>query len=115
MTMPQRLAAALAVLLLAGAIAATFLPTFPQGATCGTWLSPEWKSDQSDELVDDFLELGAVGDAASVRLRQRLCDDALGTRRTVSLVLLGAAVLVPGAVLLVAGGRRRDEVRGEPA
>ena len=112
-----RLAVVTWVLLLFAAVGATFLPTSPEGYTCGSWVDPEWGRESSDELVAEYEALAdraegtpyeerAVAGAAGVRLAQRACDDALGTRRTVSLALLGAAVLVPTCVLFVGAGRR---------
>ena len=120
MSMWLRAAAVLAAVLFLGAVAATFLPTSPQGATCGTWVAPEWDDESTQRLldragvlregagIDPSGELGAevAGLAASVSASKRLCDDALSTRRTVALVLLGAAVLVPAGVLFVGAGRR---------
>lgn len=115
--MAKRIAIAAAVLLLLGAVAATFLPTSPNGATCGTWISPEWGEKETDELVEstrglveqslsDELAAEAYAIAAGARESQRVCSDALSTRRTISLVLLGLAVLVPVGVMFIAGGRR---------
>ena len=120
MTTLQRAAVALGALLVLGAVAATFLPTSPEGVTCGTWVSPEWSDSGVDELVgqaedlaEEYGDFAGAGDqaeamAANALRNQRLCDDALSTRRTVSLVLLGLAVLVPASLLFVGGGQRRD-------
>lgn len=115
----KRSAIAVGVLCLLGAVAATFLPASPQGASCGTWVAPEWTAEKTDALVERAMDLtdqslsDDIADqgyslAANARLAQRLCDDALGTRRTVTLVLLGAGIVVPAALLFVAGARRRD-------
>jgi hypothetical protein len=122
MSVTKRLAIVAGALLLLGAVAATFLPTSPQGQTCGTWVAPEWEEEATDQLVERWQDLGerdflgggaeAAGRVASIRGAQRACDSALGTRRTVALVLLAGAVLVPAGVMFVAGGRR-EELRGE--
>ena len=115
----QRLAVVVGSLLLVGAAAATFLPTSPQGATCGTWVAPEWNEDHVDKLREqanslaeqDFTgEFGgeALAIAAGSQKALRICDDALGTRRTVTFVLVGLAVLVPVGLLFVGGGRRTE-------
>ena len=46
-------------------------------------------------------QLTAIGFAANARANQRLCDDSLGARRTLTLVLLGSAIFA-----------RRDCLRG---
>lgn len=121
----QRIAIALgALLLLCGALA-TFLPTSPEGATCGTWVAPEW-TDEDMQDVADAAEVGEdlaalnidgsldgqlsdlSGAAYAAVASKRLCDDALGTRRTVSIVLLILGVVAPAGVLFIAGARRDD-------
>lgn len=99
-----------------GAVASLVLPTSPQGANCGTWLAPEWTDSGTAEIVDgtealreqsldpELSEDGTSMAYAAVTSK-RLCDDALGTRRTVSLVLLGMAVIVPAGVVFVGRGR----------
>lgn len=116
--MLKRLAIVAGVLFLLGAVAATFLPTSPQGATCGTWVAPEWDEEATDALVRDWEQLAdqelspfegtADANIAGIRAVQRACDGALGTRRTATLVLLGLAVLVPAGVFFVAAGDRRQ-------
>lgn len=118
-----RLAVAVAVLAILGAVSATLLPTSPQGASCGTWVSPEWTDQKTNALVDQALELtdqSISGDiagegyaiASNARTAQRLCSDALGTRRTVSIVLLGLALVLPAGLLFVGGAavRRRQDL-----
>ena len=117
----HRIAIAAAVILFLGAVAATLLPTSPQGATCGTWVTPEWQEDEVDEFVESSLDLAerdptgggisgeVVGMAAGARAAQRLCDDALGTRRTVTLVLVGLMVAVPVALVFIGAGRRTED------
>lgn len=109
MSLLARLAVVAGVVLLLGAVAATFLPTSPQGATCGSWVDPEWKDDETDELVRGWQDLGQDGEAIGVRMVKRACDDALSTRRTVSLVLLGSAVVVPTGIAFVGGATRRRD------
>lgn len=120
--MLKRLAAALAVLFVLGAVAATFLPTAPGGASCGTWVSPEWNDDDVDALLEDFEGLydraieselydfagEAEGSVRGVMFASIACESALSTRRAVALSLLGAAAVVPLAVLFVAGRREQE-------
>jgi len=119
MTLVQRLAVAVGALCLVGAALATFLPTSPQGATCGTWVAPEWTDEGTRQLVEDGSELakydGLFGDsrgagiAYAAAASKRVCDDALGTRRTISIVLLVLGVGGPALVLFVGRERRDDE------
>lgn len=116
-----RLAIAVGTLAILGSVGATFLPTSPQGASCGTWVAPEWTDEKTDALVDRALELTdqSVSDdiagqgyaiATNARTAQRLCNDALGTRRTVALVLVAMGLVLPVALMFVGGSttRRRD-------
>lgn len=114
MTLVQRLAIAVGALCLAGAALAVFLPTSPEGAVCGTWVAPEWGDEETQELLEKNQELakydellgdnGSAGRAVAIAESKRLCDDALGTRRTVSIALLILGVVGPALVLFV--GRR---------
>lgn len=117
-----RAAIVIGALFFIGAAAATFLPASPDGATCGTWVDPEWTDEAVDDLLDDWegiynstagtsfgqgLASEAVGSAMSIKASKTACDDALGTRRTISIVLLAGAVLVPAAVMFVGRGAVR--------
>jgi|SRR6478752_6549633 len=104
-----------------GSVAALVLPTSPQGASCGTWLAPEWTDsgtqrilDSTEDVREQNLDADLAQDGASIAYiaatSKRLCDDALGTRRTVSLVLLGLAVVVPAGIVFV--GRAREDDQG---
>lgn len=125
MTLVQRIAIALGALLLLGGALATFLPTSPEGASCGTWVAPEWTDDDMaaasraadaganlDQLnIDGSLDdqVAGLGAAAYVAVEsKRLCDDALGTRRTTAIVLLLLGVVVPAGVLFVGASRRES-------
>lgn len=125
MTLAQRIAIALGALLLLGGALATFLPTSPEGASCGTWVAPEWTEDDMDDVsravdVGDDLsrlnldgslddQIADLGAAAYVAVEsKRLCDDALGTRRTTAIVLLLLGVVVPAGVLFVGASRREN-------
>lgn len=123
--MSARLALVAAVVLFAGALAATFLPTEPlPSLKCGTWVAPEWDEDEAQKMIEGLREtyekadaLGAediAGDsyglARNIRRATEECGAALSTRRTVALSLLGLAVLVPGAIVFVARGRRPEAV-----
>jgi hypothetical protein len=113
-----RLAIAVGLLFVFGALAATFLPASPStGGGCGTWIAPEYDRERVAQLVErgqrvveDSAGLGLdTSDlqASTVGLVRAYveCDEALGTRRTLSLGMLGLAVLLPGAVIFVAGRR----------
>lgn len=118
----QRVAIVLAGVFVLGALAATFLPTSPEGATCGNWVSPEWDDETTRDLVDEYQELAsgdgtdspelsrlrgeATGSAMAIVRSKRLCDDALGTRQTMTFVLLGLAVIAPVGIVFIAGARR---------
>lgn len=125
--MSVRIALAALVLLLAGAGAATFAPSSASGASCGTWVAPEWSASETAELVGKYDALSerasvlspemsgeAAGRAERLMAIQQGCDAALGTRRMVALVLLGLAVAVPAAVLFVGSGAGRVRERSEP-
>lgn len=115
--MRTRLAAMLGILLLAGVLLATFLPTSPAGATCGTWVAPEWSSTETWSIIDratdtarraeeagrDDIASQARGVALGAVHSSSVCSSALSGRRTISVILLGFAVLVPIAVLFVGG------------
>jgi hypothetical protein len=108
-------------LLLFGAVGAIGLPaSAPGGSSCGTWLTPEYGDEEVralseeigttydgarafDVLQDDASELAGVG-AALVRSKVA-CDDALGTRRTLTIVFLGLAIAAPLGVVFVGGSR----------
>lgn len=104
--MVKRAAVVFGLLLVLGAAVATFLPADQPNAKCGTWVNPEWDTARSQELAKDFAELGANQQAVHVANAYLGCRDALDTRRTVTFVLLGLAVMVPVGVLFIAGGRR---------
>jgi hypothetical protein len=122
MSLLTRIAVVLGIALLLAAVAATFLPTEPDGVEgCGSWVAPGISDGEYEDLIaeygdlyDDAEALGVesrvYGGAANLANAKRSCDDALGTRRTVSLLLLGGAVLVPAGVLFV--GRRREVQAG---
>jgi hypothetical protein len=115
--MLTRLAVAIGGLLLLGAALATFLPTSPDGSTCGTWVAPEWSASRTQDVVDratqteiDAEQVSRSDLAAQARAigagaerSQAVCADALGNRRNLALVLLGLAVAAPGLVLWVSG------------
>lgn len=119
-TVWARSAIALGVLLLVAAVLVTFAPASPSGATCGSWVAPEWDDDAVAELLEQYQSIydraraagrddlaeDALGSASGVAEAHRVCSDALSARRALSLVLLGLAVVVPVGVLFVAGGRR---------
>ena len=129
MSVVSRLALVLGVLLLGGAAGVAFLPASPSGVTCGTWVSPEWDRERAQVMAEDAADtaeqadaMGAdalAGEAGGLALRvarnYRLCDDTLSGRRTWSLILLGAAVIVPAAVLFVGAARPRSTSVGGPA
>lgn len=102
------LALALAALFLLGAVAVTAAPTSTSGAQCGWWVNPEWNRDESERLATTLINIGDQSRALRVAENWRDCDAALSGRRTVTFVLLGAGVVIPVAVLFVAGGRRRQ-------
>lgn len=116
----KRVAIVLAGVFVFGALAATFLPASPEGATCGTWIAPEWDDKGTADLLDKYREMAegasspelsryrgeAIGGAAAVVRTKRNCDDALGTRRTTALVLLGCALVAPLGVVFIAGARK---------
>lgn len=126
MSVWTRSAIAVGAVLLAAAVAVTFVPASPSGATCGNWLAPEWDQDKVGELLDQYESIydqaqasgqddianEAAGSAAGVAEAHRVCSNALSTRRVVSLVLVGLAVVVPIGVLFVAGGRRKRSESG---
>lgn len=107
MTVTTRVAVVAFFLLLLGAVAAADLPTSPHGAECGTWFAPHWTDSRVQEVSDkaEGLQSDGSGIVYAAEATQRACDDALGTRRTVSLVLLVLAVLVPAGVLFIGRGR----------
>lgn len=123
MTFVQRIALVVGLIFLAAGAAATFLPTSPGGASCGTWASPAWPEDETRELVGDALdsaessaELGSWSEdiaddmnglAASAWRAYTLCSDALSTRRTVTIVLLSLSVIAPAAALFIGANHRR--------
>lgn len=107
------------VLLLTG-LFALYAPTEKMGADCGTWASPELSDARMADLerrydsldTDAMIELG-MGDDVTELAGQRgyiaaakvACDDALSTRRNVTVGLFGGAVLLPLLVMFV-GGRQ---------
>lgn len=122
--MIRRAIGLVAALLLLAALLVTFLPTSPSGATCGTWVSPEWSQSKVEHLLK---ESGATakqaqamadgGNAQAAGIVSQLegvalaatrsyavCSDSLSTRRTWSLVLLSLAILVPLGAIFVGGG-----------
>lgn len=122
--MLTRVALVIAAVCLLGAGLATFLPTSPQGATCGTWVAPEWTDEGVAELTAGIPDM-TVGDltneftgeinrdlagiGAAAVTAKRLCDDALSTRRTTTIVLLVLAVAVPAGVVFIGSARRRED------
>lgn len=115
-----RLGIALAGLFFLGGLAATFLPTSAStGADCGSWVNPAYDRTEVSKLLDrgnavaedsarlglDTSDLESLGAGLAVTVVQ--CDDTLGTRRTVAVVLFGLAVIAPAALFFVAG--RSDE------
>lgn len=127
--MRTRLAVALGILLFAGALLVTFLPTSPTGATCGNWLDPEWSDSHTQQMLNrgttiairaenvnrPDLAARARAIAAGVEHSHLVCSSALSTRRTMALVLLGFAVLMPAAVWFVGGGLRPRPARAPSA
>lgn len=130
MVLHQRLAIALGALLLLGGALATFLPTSPQGAACGTWVAPEWTDEGVRELAgtsgavdglrgsnfdgsldDELATMDAIAYVAVTS--KRLCDDALATRRTTAIVLLVLGVVAPAGVLFVGAARRDDAAEAD--
>lgn len=119
MSLVTRIAVVIAATFLLAAAAATFLPTEPSGVEgCGSWVAPELSDDEYDGMIEDYSgmyddasRLGMGGDvyggAANLARMKRACDDALATRRTLTIFLLGGAILVPAGVLFV--GKRRDQ------
>lgn len=123
--MTKRIAIVAGLALLLGAALFTLLPTSASGATCGHWFSPEFtKANVSDLLgrqadldaqiessgdIPGNAELAAENEASAARLIEnyRACDDALDTRRNLSIGLLIAAGVVPAAILFVGG--RKDQ------
>jgi len=117
--MRTHLAGIAAFLLLLVAALVTFLPTSPNGATCGTWLSPEWSKAKTSSIVNEASasqaqaenaglyeladEAGAVSTAAAHAYS--VCSGALSARRTMALVLLVLGVAVPATVLVTPGRR----------
>lgn len=122
-----RLAIALGVLLVVAAVLVTFVPASPSGATCGNWVAPEWDDDTTAQLLEqarslydeasaagqDAIASQALGSGTGIAKAHQVCSDALSTRRAVSLVLVGLAVVVPIGVLFVGGGRRKRSETGE--
>lgn len=113
------------VLALAG-LFATFAPTEKAGADCGTWVSPAYTDEDMAELgeaYDDLdttamIELGMGDDVAELAADARgiaaakiACDDALSTRRNISVALFGALVLLP--ILTMFLGGREPEIEDE--
>lgn len=120
MTVWQRLAAVAAVLFLGLAVWAAFVPAHSHGDSCGTWVSPNLTDDavaaQVAQARDLVARSGALGldtsdlQASTVALvdAKQECDSSLSTRETLTWVGMAGALLVPGAVLFVAQGRRRE-------
>ncbi|GAA4120393.1 hypothetical protein GCM10022215_23930 [Nocardioides fonticola] len=122
MRMMTRLAIVTGLLLFGGALAATFLPTSPDGATCGTWVSPEYGDDDVEDLLGDLessyrqanslgeseLAGRAAGLGASIVQAKQACDDALGTRRTTTIVLVVLAAALPVGLVFVGRGSDRS-------
>lgn len=106
MTITTRIAVAVAALFAVGALAFTLVPAGTANTDCGWWFSPEWDRDESRELATSLAGFGDEASAMVVARNWRECDEALSTRRNVSLGLLGAGVLIPGAVVFVGRGRR---------
>lgn len=114
-----RLAIAVAVLGVLAALGLSLVPTSAGPAKCGWWFNPHYsasnaaEADHLDELAD---QLGALGDQSSAdeahqtadaaRLGYVWCSGKLDNRRTWSFVALGAAVVLPVAIVFVAGRRR---------
>lgn len=119
--MTKRIAIVVGLGLLLGAVLFTAWPTSAQDSKCGHWFNPEWDRERSQNLAQEFFDLAeeaeASGDdeiraesesrAYSIASSYRRCDDALATRRNLSIGLLIAAGVIPAAILYV--GRRDDQ------
>jgi hypothetical protein len=57
MSLMTRVALVIAALCVLGAGLATFIPTSPQGATCGTWVSPEWTDEGAANLAEGISDM----------------------------------------------------------
>lgn len=124
MSLMARVALVIAALCVLGASLATFLPTSPEGATCGTWVSPEWTDEGVADLTEGIPDMTTqdltnevtgeinqriVGIGAAAVMAKRLCDDALSTRRTTTIVLLVLGAAVPAGVVFIGASRRRED------
>lgn len=116
----QRSAIVAAVLFLGLAAWAAFVPAHSGGDSCGTWPSPELTDQainaqvaQARDVVARSAAIGVNTDqlqAVTVALvaEKRACDSSLSTRQALTWVGLAGALLVPGGILFVAQGRRRE-------
>lgn len=109
------------LLLVAGLVA--FLPAATDRASCGWWGSPNWGESESRALVEKWTDLAersgelpadiettpgsAAAGARYVAENYSRCHAKLKTRRTLTFVLLGLAVLIPVGMVRATG--RREE------
>jgi len=120
--MHRRLALVVGLALLLGALAFTFAPSKASDATCGWWFNTEWDRAESKKIADEYWDMleesqadalsspgiaeveGEIrASALDIAQNYRACTDELTRRRNISIGLLAGAVMVPVAILFVAG------------
>lgn len=104
------------------ALAVMFIPTERAGSDCGTWPAPEYSDARIAELAESYAGVdveslealgegdvvaGLAADARGVAVAKIACDEALSTRRNLTLGLLAGLVVVP-AVAVFVGRAKRD-------
>lgn len=122
--MAKRLAAVIGVLALLGIAFVTLVPAKPGGVHCGSLVKPEWTKSATKHIVNDASDLydkaqgfdisdefkdQATDIAANAVRSYQTCEDVRSTRHTWLYVLIGVVVIVPVAIIFVAGGARRRE------
>ena len=120
-----RISIVIAAVFVVGGVAMSFTSvTLESGTNCGSWVSPHYDdetlaevaegfafsdflSEQAEERGDDTSDLDMANAALLAEIED--CDDALSSRRILSLALLVMAIVGPGVLFFIRGGRKLDD------